>query len=101
MFNLRDYMTKEKLEDFCRNHHIKKLALFGSALRDELKPDSDIDILIEFEDGKTPGLITFCGIENILTELVGRKVDLRTAGDLSRYFRNEVKSHAEVQYAVG
>ena len=101
MFNLTDYITKKQLEEFCRKHHIKKLALFGSALRDELKPDSDIDILVEFEEGKTPGLITFCGLENQLTELLGRKVDLRTAGDLSRFFRNEVISHAEVQYAIG
>lgn len=77
------------------------MAVFGSALRDELEPGSDIDILVEFEKGKIPGLITFCGLENQLTELVGRKVDLRTAGDLSRFFRNEVVNHAKVQYAVG
>jgi len=77
------------------------MSLFGSALKGDLKPDSDIDILVEFEKGQTPGLITFCGIENELTSLIGRKVDLRTADDLSRYFRDEVIVHAEVQYDIG
>jgi hypothetical protein len=60
--------------------------------------NSDIDILVEFEAGETPGLITFCGLENKLSELIGRKVDLRTAGDLSHYFRDEVINHSEIQY---
>jgi predicted nucleotidyltransferase len=101
MFKLTNYISEERLEEFCRRNHIKKLSLFGSALHNELLPDSDIDILVEFEKGKTPGLLTFAGIEIVLTEAIGRKVDLRTAGDLSRYFRDEVVSKAEVQYAVG
>ena len=101
MFNLADYISKEKIAEFCRRNHIIKLALFGSALRDELKSDSDIDILVEFEKGHVPGLITFAGMEIELSDMVGRKVDLRTAGDLSRYFRDEVVNSAEVQYDVG
>ncbi len=101
MFSLADYISKEKIAEFCRRNHIIKLALFGSALRDELKPESDIDILVEFERGHVPGLITFAGMEIELTDMIGRKVDLRTAGDLSRYFRDEVVNSTEVQYTVG
>jgi predicted nucleotidyltransferase len=101
VFNLTDYISKEKIAEFCRRNHIIKLALFGSALRDELQSDSDINILVEFEKDHVPGLITFAGMEIELTDKIGRKVDLRTAGDLSRYFRDEVVNSAEVQYAVG
>ncbi len=101
MFSLAGYVSKEKIAEFCRRNHIIKLALFGSALREELKPESDIDILVEFERGHVPGLITFAGMEIELTDMIGRKVDLRTAGDLSRYFRDEVVNSAEVQYAAG
>jgi hypothetical protein len=101
MFNLADYISKEKIAEFCRRNHIIKLALFGSALRDELKSDSDIDILVEFEEGHVPGLITFAGMEIELSDMIGRKVDLRTSRDLSRYFRDEVVNDAEVQYDVG
>ncbi len=92
-------IPKDKLTDFCRKNHIKKLSLFGSALRGELKPDSDLDLLVEFEENHIPGLITFAGMEIELTEMTGRKVDLRTPEDLSRYFRDEVVKKAEVQYA--
>ena len=98
MFDLRDYITKDGLEEFCCKHNIKKLSLFGSALRDELKPNSDIDILVEFENGKTPGLMGFCHIQNQLTDLIGREVELHTPNDLSRYFRDEVIENAMVQY---
>jgi hypothetical protein len=67
-------------------------------LRDELHPDSDIDILVEFEDDHIPGLVTFCGMQNELSDTIGREVDLRTPQDLSRYFRNEVVETALVQY---
>lgn len=99
MFSLTDHISKEKLEAFCKKHHIKKLALFGSAIKDRLRPDSDIDVLVEFEEGFTPGLITFCGIENELSDLIGREVDLRTPQELSKYFREEVIKTSEVQYA--
>jgi len=94
-------VDREKIATFCRRHHIRRLALFGSVLRDDFRPDSDVDVLVEFEPGHTVGLIRFAGIELELSELLGRKVDLRTPADLSRYFRQEVLESAEVQYAQG
>lgn len=88
----------EDLKTFCRNNHIMKLSLFGSALHGGLRPDSDIDLLVEFEKGHVPGLITLVGMEIELSGLLGRKADLRTPGSLSRYFRNEVVREAEVHY---
>ena len=99
MFSLLDYVSKEKLEEFCKKHHIKKLAIFGSAIKGMLRADSDIDILVEFEENNTPGLLTFCGMQNELSDMIGREVDLRTPQDLSRYFRQDVEKAAEVQYA--
>jgi uncharacterized protein len=92
-------LPKDKLDDFCRRHHIKKLSLYGSYLRGESRPDSDIDILVEFDPDHIPGLIRLAGMEIELSDLIGRKADLRTAQDLSPYFRQEVLAMAEVQYA--
>jgi hypothetical protein len=86
------------LAEFCQRNHIRRLALFGSALGAEFGPDSDVDLLVEFEAGHEVGLITFAGMENRLSALVGRKVDLRTAEDLSRYFRQAVMDTAEALY---
>jgi uncharacterized protein len=86
------------LEQFCQRHHIQRLSLFGSVLRDDFGPHSDIDMLVEFEQEHVPGLITLAGVEIELSHLLGRKVDLRTPGDLSRYFRDEVLGQAQVQY---
>ncbi len=83
---------------FCQRHHIRRLAFFGSVLRDDFRPDSDIDVLVEFEPEHTPGLITLAGMEIELSELLGRKADLRTPADLSRYFRQDVLDMAQVQY---
>jgi predicted nucleotidyltransferase len=94
-------LPKERLEQFCRNYHIRKLSLFGSVLRDDFKASSDIDLLVEFETGFKVGLLKMARIENELSEILGRKVDLRTPGDLSRYFRGEVLENAEVAYAQG
>ena len=91
-------LPKEKIADFCRRHHIRKLAVFGSALREDFRPDSDLDVLVEFDLGHTPGL-AFFGMEQELSELLGRKVDLNTAHFLSTYFRDKVLAEAEVQYA--
>jgi len=99
MFSIIKIISKEKLEMFCRKNHIIKLSLFGSALRGELNPESDIDILVEFEKEHMPGLLDMAGIEIELSEKIGRKVDLRTPEELSRYFRNEVVSKARVEYA--
>ncbi|MBE9477957.1 MAG: nucleotidyltransferase family protein [Chloroflexi bacterium] len=92
-------VPQEKLAEFCRRHYIRRLALFGSVLRPDFRPDSDIDVLVEFEVGHVPGF-AIVAIEGELSRLVGRKVDLRTPGDLSRYFRDRVVREAEVQYAV-
>ena len=91
----------DRIEEFCRKNHVRKLALFGSVLRDDFRPDSDIDVLVEFEPGKVPGLLGLARMERELAELIGFKVDLRTDGDLSRYFRQEVLASAEVQYGQG
>ena len=90
-----------QIEAFCRRHHIRKLALFGSVLRDDFRPDSDVDVLVEFEPGQTVGLIRLVGIERELTELLGRRVDLRKPGDLSRYFRQQVVDAAEILFERG
>jgi predicted nucleotidyltransferase len=91
----------EEIARFCKKNHIRKLSLFGSVLRDDFKSDSDIDFLVEFEDGKAPGLIGLSRMERELSEMLGgRKVDLRTPQDLSIYFRQEVVETAEVQYAA-
>jgi len=91
----------DKIASFCRRHRIRKLALFGSVLRDDFRPDSDVDTLVEFEPGVAVGFIRLASMELELSEILGRKVDLRTPADLSRYFRQEVLQSAEVQYAQG
>lgn len=89
------------LAALCRRHQIRRLSLFGSTLKGTSGPDSDVDLLVEFEAGKVPGLIALAGIEADFSALLGgRKVDLRTPQDLSRYFRDEVVRTAEVQYAA-
>lgn len=90
--------SRKQLAEFSKRHHIRKLALFGSILRDDFSLDSDIDILVEFEHGHTPGFFELMKMEEELTNLFGRTVDLRTPQDLSRYFRDEVMATAEVQY---
>jgi hypothetical protein len=83
------------LAEFCRQHHIRKLALFGSILRPDFRPDSDIDVLVEFEPGRTPGL-AFFDIEAELSRLLGRRVDLNTPQFLSPRIRKRVEAEAEV-----
>jgi len=83
--------------EFCRRNHIRRLALFGSVLRDDFRSDSDVDALVEFEPGHTPGL-RFFAMQDDLSELLGRKVDLNTPACLSPYFRQEVLDEAEVLY---
>ena len=94
-------LPKERIKEFCKRHHIRKLSLFGSALRDDFSPESDLDILVEFDPANIPGFIRLAGMEIELTEILGRKVDMRTAQDLSRYFRDEVLNSSKVQYAEG
>ena len=93
-------LHKEQIAAFCREWHIRRLAVFGSALRSDFQPDSDIDWLVEFEPEHIPGLFGIARMERELSNLcAGRKVDLRTLEDLSRYFRQQVLEEAEVQYA--
>ena len=93
-------IPKDQLALFCRERGIRRLAIYGSALRPDFRPDSDIDVLIEFLPGRTPGLLGMARMERELSALLdGRKIDLRTPEDLSRYFRKQVLSEAEVQYA--
>lgn len=89
------------LADYCRSHYIRRLALFGSTLRGTARPDSDVDLLVEFEAGQEPGLIALSAIELELSAYFeGRKVDLRTAKDISRHFRDEVQRTAELRYTA-
>ena len=90
-------VPSEEIAELCQQYHIRWLALFGSVLRDDFRPDSDIDILIEFEPGYTPGF-AFINIQDQLSALLGRTVDLNTPQDLSRYFRDRVLAEAEVYY---
>jgi len=91
---------KDRIAAFCRTRHVRRLALYGSVLRDDLGPESDVDVLVEFEPGHVPGFFRLARMERELSEAFGgRKVDLRTAQDLSRYFRDAVLAEAEVQYA--
>ena len=92
-------LPRKEIATFCRTHHIARLSVFGSALTEDFGPDSDVDFLVEFAPGHVPGLIRLAGMERELSELIGRKADLRTAGDLSRYFRDEVVAGAVEQYA--
>jgi uncharacterized protein len=91
----------EQLAQFCRANHIRKLSLFGSVLKGTARPDSDVDLLVEFEPDARPSLLDMARIEFELSAFLGgKRVDLRTAGDLSRYFRDEVIREAEVQYVA-
>jgi len=91
-------LDKEKIAAFCRKHRIRRLALFGSVLRDDFRPESDVDVLVEFEATARVGMIRLAGIEIELSELLGRRVDLNTPGFLSKYYRQRVLAEAEVQY---
>jgi uncharacterized protein len=88
---------KDKISAFCKKHHIKKLALFGSVLRDDFTAESDVDVLVEFETGHVPGLVFF-DMQAELSAILGRAVDLNTANSLSPLFRKEVLSEAQSQY---
>ena len=91
----------EALAAFCRRNHVRKLSLFGSVLREDFGPHSDIDVLVEFEPDHVPGFFRLAALERELSALLGqRKVDLRTPEDLSRYFRQQVLSNARVVYAA-
>jgi predicted nucleotidyltransferase len=93
---------KTKIASYCQEQHIRRLSFFGSVLGSDFRPDSDIDMLVEFEPDHIPGLFGIAHMERELSTLCGgRKVDLRTPEDLSRYFRQQVLEQAELQYAQG
>ncbi len=95
-------ISRDALAEFCREHGIRRLSVFGSVLREDFGPESDVDVLVEFEPARTPGLLGVARMELELSKLfAGRKVDLRTPEDLSRYFRQEVLDAAEVRYGQG
>jgi len=98
---VRITIDQNLLAAFCRRHHVRRLALFGSVLSADFGPDSDVDVLVEFEPAHVPGFFGMARLERELSALLGRKVDLRTPEDLSRYFRQDVLDQAEVQYAQG
>jgi predicted nucleotidyltransferase len=92
-------LDREQIAEFCRKHHIRKLAFFGSVLRHDFRPGSDLDVLVEFEPDHVPGL-AFFGMQDELSEILGHKVDLNTPQFLSRYIRDDVMKEAEVQYVA-
>ena len=93
-------LNREQIADFCRRHHISRLAFFGSVLRDDFRPDSDVDVLLEFEPGIRIGLFELMSMQLEFSDMIGREADFRLPGDLSRYFRDRVIAEAEVQYAA-
>lgn len=98
----RLFADTDALASLCRRQRIRRLSLFGSMLTGAARPDSDVDLLVEFEPEAKPSLLTMAEIELELSPLLGgRKVDLRTIQDLSRYFRDEIAQTAEVQYEAG
>ena len=96
--SLKIEIPKEGIATFCRRNHIRKLAFFGSVLRDDFTPESDLDVLVEFEPGARMGLITLAGMEIELTRLLGRKAEMHTVKGLNPHFRDAVLEQAEVQY---
>jgi len=92
-------IDREALAAFCRRHGIRRLAVFGSALRHDFGPHSDVDVLVEFEPGRTPGL-AFFAMQDELSGMLGRVVDLHTPASLSRYFRDEILTEAQDQYVA-
>jgi hypothetical protein len=97
MNKLKIRVPRKKLAEFCRRNHIRKLAFFGSVLRDDFGPESDVDVLVEFEPEKTPGF-AFFGMQEELSAILGRKVDLNTPGFISKYFRDQIIREAKVEY---
>ena len=92
-------VPRQKVADFCQRYHVRKLAFFGSVLREDFGPSSDVDVLVEFEPGHVPGL-AFFAMQDELSQILGRKVDLNTEGFISKYFRDEVVRESRVEYVA-
>jgi len=99
MSRVRIDIPNDKIADFCRKHHIRTLAFFGSVLREDFQTGSDVDVLVTFERDREPGFMRLARMERELSEMFGRQVDMRTPEDLSRLFRDEVVANAELAYA--
>ncbi|MGZ6237019.1 MAG: nucleotidyltransferase family protein [Syntrophales bacterium] len=95
--NSKINIPMDRIAEFCRQNRIRKLALFGSVLREDFRPDSDVDVLVEFDPAHVPGL-SFFRMQRELSQILGRKVDMNTPQDLSQYYRDEVLTNAEVFY---
>jgi uncharacterized protein len=91
-------VSQAEIDEFCRRSHIRRLSFFGSVLREDFRPESDIDVLVEFEPGHVPGYFTLSAMERELSALMGRKVDMRTPGEISGYYRDRVFASSEVRY---
>ena len=92
-------VPKEAVAEFCRRYDIRRLSFFGSVIRADFGPESDVDVLVEFNSDAQVGLLAMAAMEGELGRILGRKVDLRTPQDLSRYFREDVVRSAELQFA--
>ncbi|HEX2080328.1 MAG TPA: nucleotidyltransferase family protein [Longimicrobium sp.] len=91
-------VSQAEIDEFCRQNHIRRLSFFGSVLREDFRPESDIDLLVEFDPEHIPGYFTLSAMERELSGLLGRKVDLRTPGEISDYYRNRVLASSQVWY---
>jgi predicted nucleotidyltransferase len=100
VYKIEQEIPKEQLTAFCRKNHIRRMSLFGSALRGKPGPESDIDLLVEFNEDHIPGLFELSRMELEMTDILGRKADIRTAEELSQYFRDDVVKEASVQYCL-
>ena len=101
MSNKNVSISKSEIEDFCRRHRIRKFSLFGSLLRDDFGPNSDVDVLVEFEPDASVGLFKLYDLEQELSRLLGgRRIDINTPKSLSKHFRDEVLAEAEVVYVA-
>ena len=92
-------IPREEIAEFCRRNRVRRMALFGSVIRDDFRPESDVDILVEFEPGYAAGFVFF-QMRRELTVMLGREVDMHTAASLSPYFRQEVLDEAEEIYVA-
>lgn len=98
--SLRIEIDRSRLSDVCRRHGVRRLSFFGSVLRDDFGPESDVDVLVEFEPDANVGLFEFVGLQQVLEEVLDRHVDLHTPASLSHFFREKVLDSAEVAYAA-
>ena len=98
--NVKIQGPRREIAAFCRRHGIRRLALFGSVLREDFGPDSDVDVLVEFQPDTSVGFFELYDMEQELSAILGGKeVDIQTPSSLSKYFRDEILEEAEVQYA--